>query len=287
MKILILAFVCAFFPDPAPTIQWGGAHCGVEDIRIELIEDAESLAEAWRLTHGGSNDGLPQVNFDRCRLVLALRGREMDVQRVIATEISRSQQEAILTIDAGLTSRVEDQKPEETTAWGLFIIPRRPEVVRVRYNASEDLGGEPQWETITVLGQDADRPEPDGQRPSRQAQPREHGDGQHLVPDLSLLQPRRQSDRDEDVEGDPYVAMFQKGDKELLFVAARHEQDIEHDPTHRLVRMAMEQFRPQVAIIEGVPTSEGPQPERFIANARRRVKSGRASEGMYAAVLAG
>ncbi|MEE2908699.1 MAG: hypothetical protein VX527_12820 [Planctomycetota bacterium] len=287
MKILILAIVCVLLPDPAPTIQWSGAHSGIEEPRIELITDYEGLTRAWRITHGGSTDGQPIVNFDRCRLVLALNGADTEVFGVSAVGIGRNRREAVLSLDARGAQSEGEGKPVQTTAWGLFIVPRTPGLILVRENISGTLDGEPEWETIATLGERSDRGD---RRPNRQEKPGDHASGtageQSLEPDLSLLQPRRMNDRDEDVEGEPYAALFQKGEKELLFIAARHEQDIEHDPTHRLVRMAIEQFNPQVTIIEGLSTSEGPQPERFMTSARRRVESGRASEGMYAAVLA-
>ena len=109
--------------------------------------------------------------------------------------------------------------------------------------------------------------------------------GARLEPDLSLLQPRRQDDQDPDVTGAPYVALFEKDGKQLLFLAAKHEKDIENAPTHELVRKAIDWLEPDVVIIEGVRTSEGPNPQRFLGNARRRVESGSAPESLYAAVL--
>ena len=113
MSILI---ACAVFQNPAPTIQWGGANSGVNQTRIQLVTDAKMLKEIWQLTHGDSTDGLPQVNFDRCRLVLACRGRETDMHRVIATEIDQTQQETILTINVDPARLVEGKPSEETTA---------------------------------------------------------------------------------------------------------------------------------------------------------------------------
>ena len=151
MSILI---ACAVFQNPAPTIQWGGANSGVNQIRIQLVTDAKMLKEIWQLTHGDSTDGLPQVNFDRCRLVLAYRGRETGVQRVAATGVDHSGLEIVLTIDASYSRESRAQATQETTAWGLFMIPLTPERVRVRRNASEDPSGEPQWETVAVLEPD-------------------------------------------------------------------------------------------------------------------------------------
>lgn len=266
---LALALAPVALQDPAPTVQWGGAHSGVESPRVELIEDAEGLAEAWRLTHEGSDGGRPEVNFDRCRLVLSLHGTDTDVFGVWATGLDRSGEDLTLSLDARGSQRSGGQ-PEPTTAWGLFLLQRTPGSIQVRENVSRSLDGEPVWQPVATLG----APEPGA------------GSGQELQPDLSLLQPRRADDRDEDVEGTPHVAMFNRGGKSLLFLAARHERDIESAPTHAFVREAMERFRPEVAIIEGLSTSEGPQPERFMENARKRVASGMAPESMYTAVLA-
>ena len=156
MIMMSIVLACALLQSPAPAIQWGGANSGVTQTRIQLVTDAEMLKEVWRLTHGGSTTDLPQVNFDRCRLVLACRGRETGVQRVTATQIEQTKQEIILTINARPTSRTKGKMPEETTAWGLFMVPKAPELVRVRRNASEDHNGEPRWETIAVLGLGAD-----------------------------------------------------------------------------------------------------------------------------------
>ena len=156
-----ILLACVLSQSSAPAIQWGGAHSGVERIRIQLVTDAEMLEDAWRLTHDDSIDGLPQVNFDRCRLVLACRGRETGVQRVAATGVDHSGLETVLTIDASYSRESREQATQETTAWGLFMIPLTPERVRVRRNASEDPRGEPQWETVAVL-------EPDDRRSREQ-----------------------------------------------------------------------------------------------------------------------
>ncbi len=265
---LSLALAPAFLQDPAPTVQWGGAHSGVERPGVELIEDTQALASAWRRTHEGSEAGRPEVNFDRSRLVLVFKGADQDIFSVSATELDRSDRGLVLSLDARGSQSSGDAQPERTTAWGLFLLPHTPGPILVRENVSPSLGGEPVWRSMATLG---------GPPPSSESE---------LKPDLSLLQPRRADDRDEDVEGTPYVAMFNRGGKSLLFLGARHERDIENAPTHAFVREAMDRFRPQVAIIEGLSTSEGPQPERFMEAARKRVASGMAPESMYTAVLA-
>ncbi|MCH2133499.1 MAG: hypothetical protein MK116_07100 [Phycisphaerales bacterium] len=285
MKIFLLLLLW-LFPDPAPTIQWNGAHCGVEDRRLELITDDQALDRAWRLIHGDSPDGMPDVNFDRCRLVLAINGREPGVHGVHATEISRNDQEAVLSIDARPGRHPDVPGAEETTAWGLFIVPRTPDALRVRVDVSSPPGGEPRWVTAAVFD-GGERQDHDGDRGAPRAAG-DHGNGatDGFQPDLSLLQPRRASDRDPDISGSPHAVLFRRGNKELLFIGAAHQRDIENDPTHRMVRAAIEGFEPDVVIVEGLTTSQGPQPERFIASARRRLKTGQLGESPYAAVLA-
>ena len=177
MVMISILFAWAVLQSPVPIVQWGGDDSGVTRTRIELVTDATMLEAAWRLTHGGEIDDLPRVDFDRSRLVLACRGSEMDVRRVTATGIERTDFEVVLTIDAGPTEPGEAGPSEATTAWGLFVIPKTPQPVRVRYDASEDRDGDPRWETIIVLGGggDADgRPRGDGESPERHRPSEEH-----------------------------------------------------------------------------------------------------------------
>ena len=156
MMMLTTVVACVLVHGSPPAIQWGGAHSGVMETRIELVTDADMLKAAWKLTHDGSIEDLPMVNFDRCRLLLACRGLEENVQRVTATQIDLTERETVVSIDAD-PIMVAGEESEDTTAWGLFMIPRTPEVVRVRYAASRDQEGEPVWETIIVLDQGAGR----------------------------------------------------------------------------------------------------------------------------------
>ena len=156
MIMMTAVVACALLHGPPPQIQWGGAHSGVIETRIELVTDAEMLEATWKLIHDGSTDGLPMVDFDRCRLLLACRGQEKDVQRVTATQIDLTERETIVSIDADPVM-IAGRKSQDTTAWGLFMIPRTPEIVRVRYAASRNQQGEPVWETIIVLDQPSRR----------------------------------------------------------------------------------------------------------------------------------
>ena len=283
MNIITTLLLAFLLNDPASPAQWGGAHSGVQETRIELISDEDSLAKAWKLTHGGSSEGQPEVDFDDSRLLLTFRGREMNLQHVVVTKIESTDQEITVTLDPVPKPLARGQQQEETTAWGLCVIPRTPEIVRVGFYASEEAGEEPEWQTIVVLkpgspgmmsgGQQSDRRGPDPDFES------------YFKPDLSLLQPRRASDRDPDIDGSPHAILFEHHNKRLLFIGAVHQRDIEKAPTHKMVRTAIEGFLPQVVIVEGLSTSEGSQPERFLTTARRRLKNGQMGESRYAAVL--
>ena len=125
MMSLLLA--CVLLQSPAPVMQWGGSDSGVARMRFELVSDAKALEDVWRLTHDGSTQNMPQIDFTRSRLVLACRGREVGVPRVTATGLDRTETEVILSIEAPPTSR-----GKETTAWGMFLVPKTPEPVRLR-----------------------------------------------------------------------------------------------------------------------------------------------------------
>lgn len=276
---ILLLLSCLATP---PTAQWGGAHSGVEETRLDLITDSKGLAEAWKLVHDGSNAGRPDVDFEQHRVVLACRGRAAGVRRILGTDVEVDDGLIRLTVDAGGDDD-PGRIPGETTAWGLFVVPRTPESVHVGYLEYAPDGEESEWMTIAVLGPDAPRATPG--RTTRDHAGRGRTGGPKFVPDLSLLQPRRSSDRDPDVNGSPHAALFHRDGRQLLFIGSRHQRDIENDPTHRMVRAAIEGFMPQAVIIEGVPTSEGPQPERMLASARRRIETGQLGESGYAAVL--
>lgn len=277
---LLFALSCCTTP---PIVQWGGPHCDSEQTHLELITDTASLTEAWNRTHGGSSAGQPFVDFQQCRLVLTLRGRATGVQRVRATDIEVADQELRLTIDAGSGAIDEGQASEETTAWGLFVVPLQPESVRVGYEERPENGGEAEWMTITVLGPNATHS--GSGRPQANRADDRRGPRVDFEPDLSLLQPRRSTDRDQDIKGSPHAALYHRDNKQLLFIGAAHSRDIEKSPTHRMVRAAMEGFHPQVVIVEGLNTSEGTQPERFLTSVRRRIKTGQLGESPYAAIL--
>ena len=80
--------------------------------------------------------------------------------RHCATELEVTDEELRLTVDAGPSALDEGQVSEETTAWGLFVVPLHPESVRVGYEERPENGGDAEWMTITVLGPDAPRSGP-------------------------------------------------------------------------------------------------------------------------------
>ena len=106
-------------------------------------------------------------------------------------------------------------------------------------------------------------------------------------PDLSLLQPIEQTEGRQRREGPraPFAAHYRDGDRELVFIAAKHEQEID-SPTHQLVASVMEHYKPSFVIAEGWPSSAGVSPRRMTQQMERRVRSGRMGESPYAALLA-
>lgn len=66
--------------------------------------------------------------------------------------------------------------------------------------------------------------------------------------------------------GAPFVASYEKGDRVLVFVAARHEFDPE-SPTFRAVDAGFEAAKPGVVIVEGFPTQMGENPAPLVEQA--------------------
>lgn len=86
----------------------------------------------------------------------------------------------------------------------------------------------------------------------------------------------------------PLLAVFERGDCKLGFVAARHSIDAAH-PTFALVRTAFVEIQPRAVIIEGIETARGEWP-RPISEEARRLKASlapaSAGEALYTAQLA-
>ena len=86
----------------------------------------------------------------------------------------------------------------------------------------------------------------------------------------------------------PLLAMFERGDRTLGFVAARHSIDGSH-PTFSLVRAAFDEVQPRAVIIEGIETARGEWPRPIVQEARRLKASpnpASAGEALYTAQLA-
>jgi len=85
----------------------------------------------------------------------------------------------------------------------------------------------------------------------------------HRTADHSLLDESYVVDNPFTKEGaprTPYCARYGKGAKSLAFIAARHGGDPE---TYQLIDSEFSRLRPQVAIVEGIPTSDGASPRQW------------------------
>lgn len=86
----------------------------------------------------------------------------------------------------------------------------------------------------------------------------------------------------------PLLAVFERGDQRLGFVAARHSIDADH-PTFALVRTAFDEVQPRAVIIEGIETARGEWPRPIVQEARRLKASANPAstgEALYTAQLA-
>ena len=104
-------------------------------------------------------------------------------------------------------------------------------------------------------------------------------------PDLSLLQPRSREDHRRLGGRAPYFAHYRKKDRELVFLAARHEPRT-GSSTHKLIEAVMKGFAPDYLIVEGIETKAGPSPSRPLRDARRRRTRGDCPEPLFAIALA-
>lgn len=86
----------------------------------------------------------------------------------------------------------------------------------------------------------------------------------------------------------PFLAVFERGDRTLGFVAARHSIDGDH-PTFALVCTAFDAIQPRAVIIEGIETAHGERPRPILDQARRLKAASTpfaAGEAIYTAQLA-
>jgi hypothetical protein len=108
-----------------------------------------------------------------------------------------------------------------------------------------------------------------------------------MNPDPALLRDYSKEAQDMEPFVPPYIAHFQKGSRNLYYVASFHQVGVE-SPTFKTVAEAFELARPQLVVVEGMPTSAGPSPSFFIDYAERHARQGFIHEGeqVYAAHLA-
>lgn len=86
----------------------------------------------------------------------------------------------------------------------------------------------------------------------------------------------------------PFLAVFERGDRTLGFVATEHSINGEH-PTFALVRTAFQAVQPGAVIVEGVKTALGEWPRPITEGARRLKASAdpyASGEALYTAQLA-
>jgi hypothetical protein len=85
---------------------------------------------------------------------------------------------------------------------------------------------------------------------------------------------------------DSFAAVYRVGDRQLIFVGARHEDRVD-SPTFRMIADAYAGFDIDHVIVEGVPTSRGPNPKTIIDYASREPRDGRLEGGELAAAVLG
>jgi hypothetical protein len=91
------------------------------------------------------------------------------------------------------------------------------------------------------------------------------------------------------VDSIPFVATYQRGDEELVFVGVRHAYD-PNSPTMRAVAQGFSRITPAVVVLEAFPTTMGENPPQLVEVAQRYGTAGAEGfargETMYAASLA-
>jgi hypothetical protein len=105
-----------------------------------------------------------------------------------------------------------------------------------------------------------------------------------LYPDLSLI--RGYTPEDDLAQRPVVVTHFQRDQKSFYYLNAHHVTGIENTTCHT-VRQAIRAFKPQLVIVEGLPTEAGPSPNFYIDYANRQAaRSFVSGEPAYAAFLA-
>lgn len=77
---------------------------------------------------------------------------------------------------------------------------------------------------------------------------------------------------------DAFAAVYRVGDKRLIFVGARHENRVE-SATFRMIADAYAAFDIDHVIVEGFPTSRGPNSQRIIDYVSQAPSDGRVEAG--------
>jgi hypothetical protein len=152
-------------------------------------------------------------------------------------------------------------------------------LVAQRDKAVFQLLTNPKYRLPTVL--------PDGKYRKKAGQDQVAGTASRVLfkPNLDLLQAKSRAEHRRLGGQAPYFAHYQSGDRELVFLAARHEPRL-GSPTHALVEAVIEGFKPDYVVVEGMATEAGPSPRGALRDARRRRKTGDCPEPLFAMVLA-
>ncbi len=108
---------------------------------------------------------------------------------------------------------------------------------------------------------------------------------QILSPDLSLIHPYTREDSEKYT---PVVFHhFHNGKKDLYYMASTHVSGI-NNPTCKTVELAIDKYKPQVVVVEGLPTEEGFSPESFLEGIKKEMAGSHITSGEppYVAYLA-
>lgn len=106
-----------------------------------------------------------------------------------------------------------------------------------------------------------------------------------LVPDLSLINDYSGDLQAKEPYKPPFISHFSKGQKHLYYIAACHEFGADA-PTHQTIRHAIDNYKPDLVIIEGVETNGGISPQKIVEDGLKQQQHGQIDERNYAALLA-
>jgi hypothetical protein len=109
----------------------------------------------------------------------------------------------------------------------------------------------------------------------------------HLNPKLDLIQPYSYDLERKEPFAEPFLEHFDTGKKSLVYVAARHENNV-NSPTFKLVDRAFDSYEVRIVILEGFPASYGQSPTSLIEDFAANVDGDfyRWGEPSYAALKA-